>query len=115
MDTEIEMWSKDAILSEIRKIQAAMKQKRNVMLRIKDPDLLFKELTKQFDRFHDRYPELTRKIITEGDGFNMEKLEVWLSMYERVRSGEVTNEVQSARIGQMAYDEYVKPIIEKKK
>lgn len=112
-EQEKEMWSKQDILDEIARIQTAMKEKYSVRLRLKNPELLYKDITRRFDRFHDRYPEMMRKIVTEGDGFNMEKLEMWLSMYERVRLGEVTNEVMSARVGQMAYDEYVKPIVNK--
>lgn len=108
-----EMWSKADILQHIAQIQAAMKEKRSVRLRLKNKERLYNEMKQRFDRFHERYPELMRKIITEGDGFNIEKLELWLSMYERVRLGEVTNEIMSGRVGQMAYDEYVKPLIER--
>lgn len=109
------MWTKQEILNELDSIVQALKEKRSLKLRMNNSELLHREMKQRFDEFSERYPEMFRKVITEGDAFNLEKMHEMLSMYEQVRLGEVTNEAMSERIGQQEFDQYVKPAISGKR
>ena len=110
---ENEIWSKERIMTTVHKILAALREKNSLKLRQKDPELLLRSIQQRFEEFDKRHQALTRKIVFEADGFNLEKLEMFVDMCEKVRTGQVTNEAMSVRVGQMEFDKYVKPAINK--
>lgn len=66
----------------------------------------------KFKVFKAKYPQLYKKICTEAD-FDMNNLQLMLSMLNRIQRGETKAHDAEAVVGQALFDKYVKPTVAK--
>ena len=104
--TRIELY-----LKEIRRITT--NDPTLLSMRATDPAEYEKQMEAKLPNFKERYPTLFRRMILEFDAPDFQrKLNHFLTMSHSVHSGRRTLEEASHQIGQEAYDEYVKPIVD---
>ncbi len=65
------------------------------------------EIRDQVERFAEDYPQLFKKIMT--DGMDDPSLRTMLAMLERMGKGELTQHQASVIVGQRLHDTYIKP------
>ena len=84
-----------------------------ITLRRDNPQEYEAQMERKLPTFKEKYPTLFRRMIMEFDAPEFrQKLSHFLGVSHSVHAGRRTLEDASRQIGQEAYDQYVKPIVD---
>lgn len=75
----------------------------------KDKQRIFR---KKYPEFSERYPSLFAMATQEN--FDIQKFKYMMHMRERVSENKISQYDASAKVGTMLYNDYVKPLVDKK-
>ena len=87
------------IVNEIYQTQGSEKEKQRIF-------------RKKYPEFAERYPTLFN--MATQDNFDITKFKYMMQMRERVGDNKISQYDASAKVGTMLYNDYVKPLVDKK-
>lgn len=111
---QTQAYSDKKLLEVVNKLLVECKEEKMINLSKTNRPQYIRELRSKYEDFSISYPGLFNLIMDNPFNFDIKRLRYMIEMKKSVEKNDISYEAASAKIGQEYYDEFVKPVIDKK-